>query len=68
MPTLTAPYCRIDRVTPPRSYRVLLDRPDKVMPLTVELFAATAADAMLTAIELAGPGAKVRCCWVAGEW
>jgi hypothetical protein len=47
---------------------VLLDRPDNSKPITLRLFAADAADAVLTAIELAGPGAKVRRCTQQGEW
>jgi hypothetical protein len=47
---------------------VRLDLPDGGKPITLRLFAATAADAVLTAIELAGPGAKVRRCTQQGEW
>lgn len=69
---LTTPQQRLPRcalvTTPPIAWRVTLDLPDGGAAIDLRLLAATAADVALTALELAGPGSRVRRVQRQGEW
>lgn len=62
-----APRCTLAPPSPP-AWRVTIALPDGGPPLGLPLRAATATDAALTALELAGPGATVRRVERQGEW
>ena len=63
MPTTTPRPARA-----PFLYRVILSLPDGGSPITLDLYAADAAEAALSGLELAGPGARIVRVTQQGEW
>jgi hypothetical protein len=64
MPTTTTPQAP----QAPRPYRVILNPPDGGSPIGLNLYAVSAAEAVLAGMELAGPGARVISVTQQGEW
>lgn len=62
-----APRCTLARPAPP-AWRVTLALPDGGPPIGFSLLAGHAADAAITALELAGPGSRIRRVERLGEW
>jgi hypothetical protein len=52
----------------PRPYRVILSLPDGGSPIGLNLYASSAAEAVMSGLELAGPGARVIRVTQQGEW
>jgi hypothetical protein len=64
MPTTTTPR----PPQAPRPYRVIIDLPDGGSPIGLNLYAVSAAEAVLSGLELAGPGARIIRVTQQGEW
>lgn len=52
----------------PASWRVTVSPPDGGAPIMLSLLADISAEAVLSALELAGPGSRVRRVERQGEW